>query len=293
MKNIKIDKDSIHLQSSDDMAKVDLSPKRRNSEKTQLKSNLSQPTTASLKYKKVDENGYKYLTSNSAEENFAVDLLECHENIQPSEFMTFTPIPIREVKPLYSPTIIKGAIKIENDYGINPFYLDTNHPCIKPRMICVLSDWMMEVCSDFHFQRESYYLSLYYMHEYLSLVKEISLPQLQLLGLSALVIASKLNEVYIPRLSDFSKCAADEYDIKQIETMENSILSTLTWKLNPYTIFFWTNLYAEQWDNFTSELHDLGAGRWVLGCRRGQGDGHVPQILTVFAIIINNYIFII
>jgi hypothetical protein len=120
-------------------------------------------------------------------------------------------------------------------------------------MIMILIDWMMEVCSDFHFHRDTFHQSIFYVHQYLLLKGNLPLTDLQLLGLASIVIAAKLSEVHIPRLADITKCAADCYTVKQIEDMELSITTTLTWHLTPPTIFFWANLYAGYWDEFSKE----------------------------------------
>lgn len=70
-------------------------------------------------------------------------------------------------------------------------------------MRLLLIDWMMEVCDEFGLKRETYHLAVYYTDLYLT--KEYCpIDQLQLLGASSLLLASKIEEVMCPRVKDFA-----------------------------------------------------------------------------------------
>eukprot|EP00826_Nyctotherus_ovalis_P048216 TRINITY_DN5651_c0_g2_i2.p1 TRINITY_DN5651_c0_g2~~TRINITY_DN5651_c0_g2_i2.p1 ORF type:complete len:267 (-),score=22.10 TRINITY_DN5651_c0_g2_i2:95-895(-) len=113
--------------------------------------------------------------------------------------------------------------------------------------------WMMEVNADFRFHRETFHLCLSYTHRYLSAASSLPVARLQLLGLAVTALAAKLNEVRAPRFAEIAKCAADFYTVGQIEEMEASVVASLGWRLAPTTNYFWANLYASQWDEFSKE----------------------------------------
>ena len=208
-----------------------------------------------MKRRKINESIYtENLTFQltAAEENLAAQVLACNETITLQDFPVVLPGPTKTL-PLYSPDTIKSLISTANTYILNPFYLKTKQSNINPKMTFILTDWMMEVCSDFHFLRETFHLSLFYVHSYLSSTENLPVTRLQLLGLGAVVLAAKFNEMRVPRLADAAKCAADCYTVDQLETMEIEIINTLAWRLAPTTTFFWTNLYATQWDEFSKD----------------------------------------
>ena len=69
-------------------------------------------------------------------------------------------------------------------------------------MRAVLLDWMSEVCYDFDLGRET----LYYAHKYLDLclycMEGIRKSDFQLLGLTCVFIACKMEEVLPPSIDD-------------------------------------------------------------------------------------------
>lgn len=69
----------------------------------------------------------------------------------------------------------------------------------------ILIDWMMEVCEEFMLKRETLYISINYIDRYLQEVQEI-VPKnkLQLIGVTSMFVACKIEEVYIPRVNDFA-----------------------------------------------------------------------------------------
>lgn len=76
------------------------------------------------------------------------------------------------------------------------------NPDITPTMRCRLTNWLIEVCIHFRLHRETLYLAIYYIDRYMSLRSAVSRRSLQLLGISALFIAAKL-EVKLYNLHEF------------------------------------------------------------------------------------------
>jgi cyclin E len=59
-------------------------------------------------------------------------------------------------------------------------------------MRAILFDWMMEVCTEFTLKRETYHMACNFVDRYLSLSQSIPKNYLQLLGVSAMFIAAKM-----------------------------------------------------------------------------------------------------
>jgi hypothetical protein len=84
--------------------------------------------------------------------------------------------------------------------SVRPCYMD-NQPHINERMRSILVDWLVEVHLKFKLVPETLYLTVNIIDRYLER-KEVSRPKLQLVGVTALLIASKYEEIYPPELRD-------------------------------------------------------------------------------------------
>ena len=78
-------------------------------------------------------------------------------------------------------------------------------------MRLILFDWIMEVCDEFHFNRETFHLATYYVDLYLS-KKESYKEEFQLLGTAALLLAAKMEEVKLPSIKAFSKITENTFN---------------------------------------------------------------------------------
>ena len=82
---------------------------------------------------------------------------------------------------------------------------------------------------------ETLYLAVNLMDRYLN-VKKIQRPKLQLVGVSALLCASKYEEIYPPDLRELVYIADKAYNKREILTMESDILETLHYDLTVPTV---------------------------------------------------------
>ncbi|KAJ8923310.1 hypothetical protein NQ315_001868 [Exocentrus adspersus] len=114
-----------------------------------------------------------------------------------------------------------------------------------PRMRAILLDWVMEVCEVYHLRRVTYYLTVDYFDRFLSIRPDVPKNQLQLVGVTCLFLASKLEEVYPPRLTEFSYVCDGACSPEEILACELLILNSLGWDLNIMTPSDWLNLYMQ------------------------------------------------
>lgn len=95
----------------------------------------------------------------------------------------------------------------------------------------ILIDWLLEVHIKFHLLPETLYLAVNIIDRFLS-EKVIQLDRLQLVGVTALFIASKYEEVLSPHIGNFSHVADDGFSDSEILSAERFILSTLRYDLS-------------------------------------------------------------
>ncbi|XP_019449289.1 PREDICTED: putative cyclin-B3-1 isoform X2 [Lupinus angustifolius] len=120
---------------------------------------------------------------------------------------------------------------------------------ITPHMRAILINWLIEVHFKFDLMPETLYLTVTLVDQYLSQVT-INKSDMQLVGLTALLLASKYEDFWHPRVKDLISISAQSYTRDQMLGMEKLILRKLKFRLNtptPY-VFMVRFLKAAQSD---------------------------------------------
>ncbi|CAB4070081.1 CCNB2 [Lepeophtheirus salmonis] len=127
---------------------------------------------------------------------------------------------------------------LEKEFSIPRHYLKGRS--ITPKMRCVLIDWLTEVHQRFTLVTETLHLTVSILDRFLSCpTANIKRKQLQLVGVSAMFIASKVEDIYCPEIADFVYITDKSCSGQEIRDMEKSILKTLNFRVNsPLSIFF-------------------------------------------------------
>ncbi|KAL6440919.1 hypothetical protein ACFW04_003371 [Cataglyphis niger] len=100
---------------------------------------------------------------------------------------------------------------------------------VTPKMRSVLVDWLIEVHQQFRLMQETLYLTVAIIDRFLQSYKTIDRKQLQLVGVAAMFIASKYEEMYSPDISDFVYITDQAYTKLDILEMELLIVRTLNY----------------------------------------------------------------
>ncbi|XP_018408378.1 PREDICTED: G1/S-specific cyclin-E1 [Nanorana parkeri] len=119
------------------------------------------------------------------------------------------------------------------------------HPELQLSMRAILIDWLMEVCEVYKLHRETFYLAQDFFDRFMATQENVVKSGLQLIGITSLFIAAKLEEIYPPKLHQFayitdSACTEDE-----MISMELIIMKALKWRLSPMTMVSWLNIYLQ------------------------------------------------
>jgi cyclin B len=103
-------------------------------------------------------------------------------------------------------------------------------------MRAILVDWLVDVHAKFKLLTETLFLTINLIDRYLSF-KQITRAKLQLVGVAALLITTKYEEIYPPNLKDFVYITDNAYTKEEILEMESDILCVLDFNLqqtSPY-----------------------------------------------------------
>lgn len=109
-------------------------------------------------------------------------------------------------------------------------YMPTQ-PSLNPEMRAILIDWLVEVQENFELFHETLYLAVKMTDHYLSKTP-VHREMLQLVGSTAMLIASKFEERSPPCVDDFLYICDDAYKREELISMEASILQTLSFDIN-------------------------------------------------------------
>ena len=158
---------------------------------------------------------------------------------------------LRKVETRFDPdTIAYLAERGSELYTISDLFALQTEISTKQRFILV--DWLMEVSDRFQLKRQTFYLAVHYADTYLSRT-QIRLGQYQLLGVTSLFIACKVEEIYFPKIADFYHITDGKCPPKDIFELEVQILMKLQWLLNPTTLHNWAQIFMLKWDAYATE----------------------------------------
>lgn len=136
----------------------------------------------------------------------------------------------------------------------DPTYM-TNQKELTWKMRTILVDWLIEVQWKLKLLPETLFLSVNIIDRFLSR-RAVSLVKLQLVGLSATLLASKFEEVLSPSIANFVYLSDNSYDDAELLKAERYMLQVLSFSLaypNPLT-FLRRVSKADQYDTRTRTM---------------------------------------
>lgn len=189
------------------------------------------------------------------------------ETPSPSEEILIPLLP-PEVENLDSPHFLPPDVEdIDKDYSEDPFsnseyamdifnymrereerfvlpnYIDMQTD-ISKEMRSILVDWMVEVQENFELNHETLYLAVKMIDHYLAVAVAVR-EKLQLIGSTAVLLASKFEERCPPCLDDFLYICDDAYKREELVVMEMDILRKLGFDINIPVPYRFLRRYAK------------------------------------------------
>ncbi|KAG4962043.1 hypothetical protein JHK82_038730 [Glycine max] len=131
-----------------------------------------------------------------------------------------------------------------------------SQPDINAKMRSILVDWLIEVHRKFELMPETLYLTLNIVDRFLS-VKAVPRRELQLVGISSMLIASKYEEIWAPEVNDFVCISDNAYVSEQVLMMEKTILRKLEWYLTVPTPYHFLVRYTKASTPSDKEMENM------------------------------------
>ncbi|KAI3440379.1 Cyclin N-terminal domain-containing protein [Psidium guajava] len=116
-----------------------------------------------------------------------------------------------------------------------PDYIEKVQNDIRPNMRGTLVDWLVGVAEKHELLSDTLYLSISYIDRFLS-VNALTRQKLELLGISAMLISAKYEEITPPHVEDLCYATDNSYTKEEVVRMEDDILKALDFELGNPTI---------------------------------------------------------
>jgi len=129
----------------------------------------------------------------------------------------------------YVPDIFNHLFTEEAAFMARPTYMESQVD-INAKMRAILIDWLVEVHMKYKLRLETLFLTINLIDRYLMRMPVIR-KRLQLVGVVAMFVACKFEEIEPPRIQDFVYITDNAYTKEDIVSMECTMLTTLSFKI--------------------------------------------------------------
>ena len=141
----------------------------------------------------------------------------------------------------YIPEIFEHLKETEFDFLPSATYMKTQTD-INEKMRGILVDWLVEVHLKFKLLPETLFLTVNLIDRYLQ-ARHIMRNKLQLVGVTAMLISCKYEEIYAPEVRDFVYITDKAYTKEEILAMENEMLAALEYNITVPSAFRYLEIY--------------------------------------------------
>lgn len=129
----------------------------------------------------------------------------------------------------YASDIMKQLFMEEQNARPLTDYMDTQKD-LTPKMRTILVDWLIEVHAKYKLRSETLHLALNIIDRYLSKAN-VARSKLQLVGVTAMFVASKFEEIDPPELHQWVYITDKAYTKQEVLLMECTMLSALSFQI--------------------------------------------------------------
>ena len=146
----------------------------------------------------------------------------------------------------YFDDICQELFSNEDKYLVDPKYM-SNQSDINHRMRAILIDWLIDVHLKYKLVPQTMYIAVNLIDRYLE-KKETNRAKLQLVGVTAMFIACKYEEIYPPDLKDFVYITDGAYVKQDVLDMEYKMLKSLEFNITFPTQWSIFEIYKKKLD---------------------------------------------
>jgi len=184
----------------------------------------------------------------------------------------------------YVNDIFEYLRELEIQTMANENYMDMQAE-LEWKMRGILVDWLLEVHTRFRLLPETLFLCVNIIDRFLS-CKIVQLDRLQLVGVTAMFIASKYEEVLSPHVQNFKHVADDGFSEEEILSAERFVLQALDYSLSfPNPLNFLRRISKA--DNYDIETRTVAKYLLEISCLDHRFIAHPPSIIAAAAMYLS------
>lgn len=116
---------------------------------------------------------------------------------------------------------------------------------INSKMRTILIDWLVDVHFKYSMSPQTLHMAVGLIDRYLDKETTIRRQRLQLVGITAMFIASKYEEIYPPEAYEFVRITDHAYAIEDVFCMEEKMLKTLGYRVTSPTTYQFVNRFLK------------------------------------------------
>lgn len=135
----------------------------------------------------------------------------------------------------YGSEILAYFLEVERTVYSERMYMDRQSE-VTDRMRKILIDWLVDVITEFKLHPETFFLAVDIIDRFL-FIYSIPRTKLQLVGITAVLVASKHEEIWPPTVSDCVAVTANTYTSGEVIEMEFDVVTTLRFKFTVPTTY--------------------------------------------------------
>jgi hypothetical protein len=190
----------------------------------------------------------------------------------------------------YVKEIHENLKKREMTGRASPTYMSRIQQDINEKMRVILTDWIVDVHLKFKLQPETLFIAVEIIDRFLD-KKVVSRQKLQLVGVVAMLLAAKYEEIYPPEVKDFIYISANTYSRDDILRMERLMFATLDFNLTFPTlhVFLKRALQVSDADIRTQNTAQFLAELSLMEYRMLQ---HPPSLIGASCVYVANKILL-
>ncbi|KAF4041972.1 Cyclin C-terminal domain [Phytophthora infestans] len=130
----------------------------------------------------------------------------------------------------YAEDITKYQLETEKKRKPSSSYM-ARQSDINSKMRAILVDWLVDVHYKYGLLPQTLHIAVLLIDQYLEKSRSVGRQRLQLIGVSAMFIAAKYEEIYPPEAEDFVKITDNAYTREEVFQMEAKMLATIGFRV--------------------------------------------------------------
>jgi len=185
----------------------------------------------------------------------------------------------------YAADIFRGLLAEEGFFLPKPDYM-SDQTEINAKMCAIVVDWLVEVHMKYRLRPETLFLTVSIIDRYLS-ERQVARHRLQLLGVTAMFIASKYEEIHPPRAREWVYITDHTYTLAELLSMEASVLLALNYQVGTPTVVHMLDR-LQQASQSGAVQRSLVQYALELSLVDVRFSGYLPSVLASAALMMSN-----